>query len=66
MINHNTTDYYYIEIEQEKTSPLLPTINWSKLGIFSVLETTTWSEVIEGLSGLALIYLMILLATIYS
>lgn len=70
MINHNTADQYYndfeFEIKQEKTSLLLPTINWSKLGIFSVLETVTWSEVVEVFSGFALIYLMIILAGIYS
>ena len=61
-------DQYYndFEIEQEKTSQSLPTINWSKLGMFSVLETTTWSEVAEGLLGLALIFLMMILAGIYS
>lgn len=65
----NTADQYYNDfvIEQEKTSQPLVVVNWSKFGeVFSLLETVTWSDVIEVSAGFASIYLMILLARIFA
>lgn len=68
MAQQSTADQYYSDyvIEHEKTSQPLVVEDWSDGEIFSLLKTVTWSEIIEILAGISIIYLMFVLAGIYS